>query len=60
MSVKVKAGKRLNFYRNKVLGLKKEEFRNLQAGKEISIADELFKKYPNAFELVKEKVKDGN
>lgn len=36
-------------YRNKVLGLKKEEFRKLQSGKAVEVPDKLVKQYPRIF-----------
>lgn len=53
--MKVKASRDFQFYRLMVFGgeMKKEDYRALQAGKEVDVSESLFKKYPNIFEIVK-------
>jgi len=62
--IKVKAGERFNFYRNKVLGLPVKDFRALQDGKEIEVLKTSYDNHPKAFDIkVKtkvEEVKHGN
>ncbi len=65
--MKVKASRDFQFYRLAVFGgdLKLDDYRALQAGKEIDVSESLIKKYPNIFEVNKEppkkkEVKDGN
>ena len=63
--MKVKASRDFQFYRLAVFGgeMKKEDYRELQAGKEVDVSASLVKKYPNIFEVdkpPKKEVKDGN
>jgi hypothetical protein len=66
--MKVKASRDFQFYRLAVFGgeseMKKEDYRGLQAGKEVEVSESLIKKYPNIFEVdkppKKKEVKDGN
>lgn len=51
--IKVKAKKEFCQYRNKVLGLKKKEFRYLQTGRAAEISRLFFKKYSYLFEEIK-------
>jgi glutathione peroxidase-family protein len=51
--IKVKAGGRFNFYRNKVLGLPVKDFRALQAGREIEVLQSIVDNHPKAFEVIK-------
>ena len=64
---KVKASRDFQYYRLAVFKgeMKKEDYRALQAGKEVDVSDNLLKKYPNIFEVdkppkVKKEVKDGD
>jgi hypothetical protein len=56
--IKVKAGERFNFYRNKVLDLPVKDFRALQAGKEVEVLKSIVDKHPKAFIEVALKVKE--
>jgi hypothetical protein len=49
--MKVKASKDFQYYRLAVFGkdMKKEDYRALQAGKEVEVFESLYKKYPNIF-----------
>jgi hypothetical protein len=64
--MKVKASRDFQYYRLAVFGseMKKEDYRGLQAGKEVEVSESLIKKYPNIFEVdkppKKKEVKDGN
>jgi len=63
--MKVKASKDFQYYRLSVFGgeMKKEDYRALQAGKEIEVSASLIKKYPNIFEVdkpPKREVSNGN
>ena len=60
--IKVKAGERFNFYRNKVLGLPVKDFRALQSGKEIEVLQSIVDNHPKAFKIVKvaKEIKYGN
>jgi len=57
--IKVKAGERFNFYRNKVLDLPGKDFRALQAGNEVEVLKSIVAKHPKAFEEIKPKVKEA-
>ena len=50
--MKVKASKDFQYYRLAVFGgeMKKEDYRALQAGKEVDVSESLIKKYPNIFD----------
>jgi len=61
--MKVKASKLFRAYRGKVLGLGKNDFTSLKAGKTIEIKKEIFDKYPHVYEVVEkqpEVKKNGN
>ena len=53
----MKATKLFKTYRNAVLGLPIEVFRDLQAGKDVPVPADVVKKYPQLFEAVKKEVK---
>ena len=64
--MKVKASRDFQFYRLMVFGgeMKKGDYRDLQAGKEVDVSESLIKKYPNIFEVdkppKKKEVKNGD
>ncbi|MHA2055023.1 MAG: hypothetical protein ACW99F_15665 [Candidatus Hodarchaeales archaeon] len=57
--MKVKQSRDFQFYRHKVFNgeMTKEEYRDLQAGKEVDIKESLYKKYKNCFIASKKGVK---
>jgi len=58
VKMKVKATADFFFYRNQVLELPKQKFRDLQAGKVVEISGDDFKKYPKCYvEIVEKKEK---
>ena len=56
----MKATKLFKQYRNAVLGLPLEDYRDLQAGKDVKVDDKIVKKFPQLFTKVIKEAKDGN